>query len=198
MYIKENHLQDKIYFIIFEPDNYKPLDEDGRHTAWCGTSNNMYALDYKGDIYTCIRFMESSLNQEPIIIGNIEHGIGITAKEQKWLNKFKKCERCNIFDNECIAYFCKYYRERLNLNFEFYYNNDQVVTVLPILDCVKSRQVEEEKLLKNTNIILDKFVKENDTLKKILITPELYVKAYCEDCGNDNFFIYKDEYTYLI
>lgn len=103
----------------------------------------------------------------------------------------------NIFDNECIAYFCKYYRERLNLNFEFYYNNDQVVTVLPILDCVKSRQVEEEKLLKNTNIILDKFVKENDTLKKILITPELYVKAYCEDCGNDNFFIYNDEYYLL-
>ena len=101
-YIKENNLQDKIYFIIFEPDNYKPLDEEGKHTAWCGTSNNMYALDYKGDIYTCIRFMESSLNQEPIIIGNIEHGIGITAKEQKWLNEFKKCERCNIFDNECL------------------------------------------------------------------------------------------------
>lgn len=101
-YIKENCLQDKIYFIIFEPDNYKPLDEEGRHAAWCGTSNNMYALDYKGDIYTCIRFMESSLNQEPIIIGNIEHGIGITSKEQNWLNEFKKCERCNIFDNECL------------------------------------------------------------------------------------------------
>lgn len=103
----------------------------------------------------------------------------------------------NIFDNECIAYFCKYYRERLNLNFEFYYDNDQVITVLPILDCVKNMQVEEEKLLKNTNIILDKFVKENDTLKKILITPELYVKAYCEDCGNDNFFIYNEEYYLL-
>ena len=62
----------------------------------------MYALDYKGDIYTCIRFMESSLNQEPIIIGNIKHGIGITNKEQKWLSEFKKCERCNIFDNECL------------------------------------------------------------------------------------------------
>ena len=119
----------------------------------------------------------------------IDYNDMIITKIKKNLN--------NIFDNECIAYFCKYYRERLNLNFEFYYNNDQVVTVLPILDCVKSRQVEEEKLLKNTNIILDKFVKENDTLKKILITPELYVKAYCEDCGNDNFFIYKDEYYLL-
>ena len=119
----------------------------------------------------------------------IDYNDMIITKIKKNLN--------NIFDNECIAYFCKYYRERLNLNFEFYYNNDQVVTVLPILDCVKSRQVEEEKLLKNTNIILDKFVKENDTLKKILITPELYVKAYCEDCGNDNFFIYNDEYYLL-
>lgn len=119
----------------------------------------------------------------------IDYNDMIIVKIKKNLN--------NIFDNECMAYFCKYYRERLNLNFEFYYNNDQVVTVLPILDCVKSRQVEEEKLLKNTNIILDKFVKENDTLKKILITPELYVKAYCEDCGNDNFFIYNDEYYLL-
>ena len=101
-YIKENNLQDKIYFVIFEPNNYKPLNEKDKHTTWCGTSNNMYALDYKGDIYTCIRFMESSLSQEPIIIGNIEHGIGVTNKEQKWLNEFKKCERCNIFDNECL------------------------------------------------------------------------------------------------
>ncbi|MDY5667753.1 MAG: SPASM domain-containing protein [Candidatus Onthovivens sp.] len=91
-----------MYFVIFEPNNYKPLNEKDKHATWCGTSNNMYALDYKGDIYTCIRFMESSLSQEPIIIGNIEHGIGVTNKEQKWLNEFKKCERCNIFDNECL------------------------------------------------------------------------------------------------
>lgn len=103
----------------------------------------------------------------------------------------------NIFEYECIAYFCKYYRDILGLNFEFHYDKNQVVTILPILDCVESRQVEEEKLLKNMNIILDKFVKENDMLKKILISQELYIKAYCEDCGNDNFFIHNNEYYLL-
>lgn len=45
----------------------------------------MLALDYKGDIYSCIRFMESSLGsrQEPYIIGNLSHGIGNTKIEKE-------------------------------------------------------------------------------------------------------------------
>jgi radical SAM protein with 4Fe4S-binding SPASM domain len=37
----------------------------------------MIAVDYKGDIYPCIRYMESSLGNSapPIIIGNVYDGI---------------------------------------------------------------------------------------------------------------------------
>jgi len=38
----------------------------------------MLAMDYKGDLYPCLRYMESSIgqNQSPYIIGNINNGIG--------------------------------------------------------------------------------------------------------------------------
>lgn len=42
----------------------------------------MIALDYKGDIFPCLRYMESSLgaNITPIIIGNVESGIMTNQK----------------------------------------------------------------------------------------------------------------------
>ncbi len=101
-YIKNNQLNNKIYFIIFDAKNYNPLSEDRKKRGWCGTSNNMFALDYKGDIYTCIRFMESSLSQEPGIIGNINHGIGYTDQEKNFLKQLKNFTCENIFTKECL------------------------------------------------------------------------------------------------
>ena len=45
---------------------------------YCGGDGNMLAIDYKGDLYPCLRYMESSIgqNQSPYIIGNINDGIG--------------------------------------------------------------------------------------------------------------------------
>ena len=44
---------------------------------WCGGNGHMIAIDWKGDIYPCIRYMESSLGNDakPVIIGNSEKGI---------------------------------------------------------------------------------------------------------------------------
>lgn len=101
-YIKNNQLNNKIYFIIFDAKNYNPLSEDRKKRGWCGTSNNMFALDYKGNIYTCIRFMESSLSQKPGIIGNINHGIGYTNQEKDFLKQLKNFTCENIFTKECL------------------------------------------------------------------------------------------------
>lgn len=45
---------------------------------FCGGDGNMLAVDYKGDLYPCLRYMESSIgqNQSPYIIGNVNNGIG--------------------------------------------------------------------------------------------------------------------------
>ena len=45
---------------------------------YCGGNGNMLAIDYKGDLYPCLRYMESSIgnDQLPYIIGNLNNGIG--------------------------------------------------------------------------------------------------------------------------
>ena len=45
---------------------------------FCGGDGNMLAIDYKGDLYPCLRYMESSIgqSQSPYIIGNVNDGIG--------------------------------------------------------------------------------------------------------------------------
>ena len=45
---------------------------------FCGGDGNMLAIDYKGDLYPCLRYMESSIGQSqlPYIIGNVNDGIG--------------------------------------------------------------------------------------------------------------------------
>ena len=42
----------------------------------------MIAVDYKGDIYPCLRYMESSVcdKRPPYIIGNLEQGVNCTPE----------------------------------------------------------------------------------------------------------------------
>lgn len=103
-YIINNNLQEDIYFRPFEPNNYAPLEIEKLEEKWCGTTSNMFSLDWKGDIYTCIRFMESSLGNDapPLIIGNIEHGIGYTNSEKQILEIFKNYTKKNISTKECL------------------------------------------------------------------------------------------------
>ncbi len=44
---------------------------------WCGGTGLMLAVDWRGDLYPCLRYMETSLGgqQEPYKIGDIEHGV---------------------------------------------------------------------------------------------------------------------------
>lgn len=44
---------------------------------WCGGNGLMLAVDYRGDLYPCVRYMESSLGgkAEPYVIGNIKDGV---------------------------------------------------------------------------------------------------------------------------
>ena len=48
----------------------------------------MIAVDYKGDIYPCLRYMESSIgdNVKPIIIGTVDGGIEVTPEQSNGLS----------------------------------------------------------------------------------------------------------------
>jgi uncharacterized protein len=65
-YLIDNNLYNKIYYSLFKEDNYQPMDELDNDN-WCGgciKESNSFSIDYKGDIYPCIRYMKSSLNDK--------------------------------------------------------------------------------------------------------------------------------------
>ena len=69
---------------MFDQNRYKPMSHS-ENQNWCGGTGAMLAVDYKGDIYPCLRYMESSTGTEvkPLIIGHVDRGIGTLPEEQK-------------------------------------------------------------------------------------------------------------------
>lgn len=123
-WIKEENIQDDIYVMFLHDQNryckydLNKLDEDEDLKYTCGTNWNMLAIDYKGDIFPCLRFMNSSLNYEQpeYIIGNISHGIGYTEEEKRRLKLLQdatikkcapdKCLKCDYGNGcaQCLAH----------------------------------------------------------------------------------------------
>jgi radical SAM peptide maturase (CXXX-repeat target family) len=105
-YIIDNDLYNKIYISLFEEIFFKPMDEEDNNN-WCGgVDNRMFALSPDGGYYSCIRYMESSLNgkQKPLILGNINEGYLVT-EEHKTINKeLQNITRRSQSTDEC--YYC--------------------------------------------------------------------------------------------
>ena len=90
-YLIENDID--TFISIFDTDlGHKLPEEDNRN--WCGGTGLMISVDWKGDIYPCVRYMDSSLNgkQPSYNIGNIYDGISKTESQ---------CARCK--EMECIT-----------------------------------------------------------------------------------------------
>ena len=111
-YILDKKIYKDINISMFDYEGFHPMDETD-NSNWCGGVNNlMLSVDYKGDIYPCIRYMESSLgsDQKPVIIGNIEHGIYVTEEEKAWKEELSDVTRKNQSTEECwncpIAFGC--------------------------------------------------------------------------------------------
>ena len=87
-YLIDHNMTDTIFISMFVDSFFRPKYTDDLEN-WCGGDGRMIAVDYKGDIYPCIRYMESSLgsNREPLKIGNVNTGLLSTCKEQE-------CSRC--------------------------------------------------------------------------------------------------------
>lgn len=102
-YILENDLEDKIYISIFDETLFHPKKISDNQN-WCGGNGQMISVDYKGDIYPCIRYMESSLGNDipPVIIGNVNTGIMTDAKCRNCINALKQVNRISQSTEECI------------------------------------------------------------------------------------------------
>ena len=102
-YIYEHDLFDKIYLSIFCETFFKPKNENDL-SNWCGGDGHMIAVDYKGDIYPCIRYMESSLgnDQPPFIIGNVDKGLFYTEEQRYNFDYLRSIDRRSQSTDECF------------------------------------------------------------------------------------------------
>jgi len=103
-FIKEHNLQNSLYFSLFDTNKYKPASEESLDQNWCGSVGSMLAVDYRGTIYPCLRFMPSSLGDsvEPYSLGNLEHGIGGTEDEIKRISDLNTLTRREQSTEECL------------------------------------------------------------------------------------------------
>ena len=64
----------------------------------------MLAIDWKGDIFPCVRYMESSLGPDipPVIAGNVNEGIMTNPECKNCIQKLKTVNRINQSTEECI------------------------------------------------------------------------------------------------
>jgi radical SAM protein with 4Fe4S-binding SPASM domain len=103
-YVIDNDLYSELFISFFDEHSFCPLPESDNEN-WCGgVSNNMFALDAKGIIYHCIRFMDSSLQgeQEPISIGDIKNGVGVLPKHVENIEMCSKITRRSQSTDECF------------------------------------------------------------------------------------------------
>lgn len=103
-YLLDNDLYSDIFVRVFEDTACKPLDLKHDNRNYCGSTGSMLAVDYKGDIYPCVRFMKSSLgeNVTPFKIGDIHNGINITKPDKERVNLLDSITLTTQSDNECI------------------------------------------------------------------------------------------------
>lgn len=102
-YLIENRRYLDTKVSIFDMNIGKPMSEEDNKN-WCGGTGAMLAIDYKGDIYPCLRYMESSVGPDvpKLIIGNVWDGIGIQEEEQQRIKCLECITRRSQSTDECF------------------------------------------------------------------------------------------------
>ena len=105
-YCYEHDTYSSLSLSIFSEIDFVPIDynSSGNNKNWCGGCGDMVAVNPDGKIYPCLRYMESSIGYdiEPVIIGNISHGIGVTEREKYWINQLNEVTATSQSSEECI------------------------------------------------------------------------------------------------
>jgi radical SAM peptide maturase (CXXX-repeat target family) len=102
-YMVENDLIDKVYVSMFMTNMYGPSLPSSDNN-WCGGNGLMISLDPNGNIFPCIRFMESSLGDsiEQIDIGDVYTGISRNQRDEKHINTLVNITRRSQSNDVCF------------------------------------------------------------------------------------------------
>lgn len=102
-YLFNNDLDEKIYISMFNDQFFHPMNPEDNEN-WCGGTGSMIAIDWKGDIFPCLRYMESSLGENipPFIIGNLKDGVMMTQETYQKAYELKNITRKSQSTDECF------------------------------------------------------------------------------------------------
>jgi radical SAM peptide maturase (CXXX-repeat target family) len=102
-YLLDTDQYNDVYLSIFEENFFHPKKPDDLQN-WCGGNGSMIAVDYKGDIYPCLRYMESSLGDkvQPIIMGNVYTGMMTTQCQRDCIHCLQAVDRRTQSTDECF------------------------------------------------------------------------------------------------
>lgn len=94
---------DDIYYAFFNEDNYRPMAETETQN-YCGGNGMMLACGTDGRLYPCLRYVETSVGDEvaPMVIGNLEEGIGIAAAHRSCIDCLTCVNRRSQSTEECF------------------------------------------------------------------------------------------------
>ena len=113
-YLIYNNLYNKINFSFFQEHSYQPIDIQNNENFCGGVNMYMIAIDWKGDFYPCVRYMESSLNgkQKPLNVGNVYTNFYQTQEEKDNYNLISNITRRSQSTDKCfycpIAFGCSW------------------------------------------------------------------------------------------
>lgn len=87
---------------VFDNESFRPCNPEDNQN-YCGSTGCMISIDYKGLIYPCVRFMESSLGNdvEPFIIGDIKHGVGVLPEHKEKIEILNNVTRTSQSSEKC-------------------------------------------------------------------------------------------------
>lgn len=96
-------METELYLSLFQEDFFKPKSEEDLQN-WCGGNGFMISCDPSGEIFPCIRYMESSLGgqQEPYSIGNVNDGICQSICHKCRVEVLKKIDRRTQSTDKCF------------------------------------------------------------------------------------------------
>ena len=102
-WLHQENLLDKTRLSLFTEQCGKPLTQNDTQN-WCGGTGLMLAVDYKGDIFPCLRYMESSVNNKvpAYVIGNVDDGINKKQEHCERIQCLSCITRQSQSTQECI------------------------------------------------------------------------------------------------
>lgn len=101
-YLLDNDLED-VYYAMFEENFFHPMDISDNDN-WCGGNGAMLACDPDGNLFPCIRYMDSSLNghQPALKIGDVDNGVMMRPEEKQIVKRLDCITRTSQSTQECI------------------------------------------------------------------------------------------------